>query len=188
VVDAGHQGEAEPGQAEHPVGQHLVVVDQVEVAGAGAQRTQGPEAERERLGERAGLHHAELQDVDPVPVLRQFRGAERVVVGVQIQAGHLAEHRARFQLRVGLAGEHLDVVPERGQFTGQVTQVDALAAAVRLAAVGQQRDAQRPARAAPGAHHAGTHLSLAADCPVCAAVAGLRGSARCPPGLARVAC
>jgi len=42
---------------------------------------------------------------------------------------------------VGLAGEHLDVVPQHGQFAGQVAQVDALAAAVRLAAVGQQRDA-----------------------------------------------
>src|ERR1700734_931259 len=67
VVDAGHQGQAEPGQAEQAVGQHLVVVDQVEVACPGAQRAQRPEAERERLGEGAGLHRAELQHVHPVP-------------------------------------------------------------------------------------------------------------------------
>ena len=35
VVDAGHQRQAEPGQAEHAVGQHLVVVHQVEVGPAG---------------------------------------------------------------------------------------------------------------------------------------------------------
>jgi hypothetical protein len=36
-------------------------------------------------------------------------------------------------------------VPERDQLAGQVPDVDALATAVRLASVGQQRDPQRPA-------------------------------------------
>jgi hypothetical protein len=157
VVDAGYQGQADPGQAEHAVGQHLVVVHQVEVGPAAAEQAQRAQAEGERLGERAGLHHAEFQRVDPVPVLTQPRRAERVVIPVQVEAGHLAEHWPWFQLRVGLAGEHLDVVPERGQLAGQVAQVDPLATAMRFAAVGKQCDAQRVIRG----HHAGLHLSSA---------------------------
>src|ERR1039457_5033444 len=65
--------------------------------------------------------------------------------------GSSSRYRSRLELGVGLAGEDFDVVPECGQFTGELTQVDALAAAVRLAAVGEQRDAERPIRA----HHAG---------------------------------
>ena len=57
-----------------------------------------------------------------------------------------------------LAGEDLDVVAERGQFPGYVPQVDALAAAMRLAAVRGQGD---PERAIDGVH-AGSHLSSAA--------------------------
>ena len=56
--------------------------------------------------------------------------------------GHL--HVPAVQLRVGLAAEDLDAVPELGQLAGQRADVDALAAAVRLAPVGQQCDAQRP--------------------------------------------
>ena len=57
--------------------------------------------------------------------------------------GSRRQQRPGVELRVGLAGEHLDVVPERGELPAQVADVDALAAGVRLAAVGQQRDAQR---------------------------------------------
>jgi hypothetical protein len=151
VMDAGHQGQAEPFQPEHAVGQHLVVMDQVELGAAAAQFTQRAQAERQRLGKRAGLHGGELEHVDPVPVLRQPRRPERVLIGVQVQAGQLAQHRPGLQLGVGLTGEHLDVMAQRCQLAGQVTQVDALATAVRLAAVGQQRDAQRVL----GGHHAG---------------------------------
>ena len=74
---------------------------------------------------------------------------------VQVQAGHRAQDGPGLELGVGLAGEHLDVVAERGQLTGQVAQVDALAAAVRLAAVGDQRDTER----ATCREHAASHLS-----------------------------
>ncbi len=62
---------------------------------------------------------------------------------VQVQARQPVEQRARLELGVGLAGEHLDVMSERGQLAGQMPQVDALAAAVRLAPVGQQRHPER---------------------------------------------
>ena len=46
-------------EQEHAVAEALVVVDDVEVADTGCERPQGAEAERQRLGERAGreLHH-----------------------------------------------------------------------------------------------------------------------------------
>src|SRR5215468_9412998 len=165
VVDGGHQ--REPGARQR---QHLVVVHQVEVRAPGEQRPPGPQAERERLGKRAGPHPGELEHVDPVPELSRPGPAERIGFPVQVQARQGAQQRPRLEVRVGLAGEHLDVMAERGQFPGQVPQVDALAAAMWLAAVRDQRD---PERAIVGVH-AGSHLSSAA-----------RGSRGRPRGLYR---
>ena len=72
--------------------------------------------------------------------------------------GISGQPRARVQLGIGLAGEHLDVVPERVQFPAQVADVDALAAGVRLAAVGEQRDPERAVR--------GYHGLMSRDGPV----------------------
>jgi hypothetical protein len=49
------------------------------------------------------------------------------------------------------------VVAERGQLTGQVAQVDALAAAVRLTAVGDQRDTERATYRDHAASHPSSH-------------------------------
>ena len=73
--------------------------------------------------------------------------AERVGLAVEIQARQPGERHAAVQLRVRLAAHHLDAVTELGQLAGERPDVDALAAAVRLAAVGQQCDAQRPSHA-----------------------------------------
>jgi len=112
VVDAGDQRQAEPAYPEHPVGQDLVVVHDVEVAAAAAQRAQRPQRERERLGERGGPHHADLEQVDPVPDLARPRRAERVLVPVQVQARQREKLGARLELRVGRPGVDLDMVPE----------------------------------------------------------------------------
>ena len=75
---------------------------------------------------------------------RQSRHPERVGLAVEVQARQPGQPHARHvvELGVGRAGQHLDVVAERGELTAQVPDVDALAAAVRLAAVRQQRDRQ----------------------------------------------
>ena len=52
-------------------------------------------------------------------------------------------------LGVGLAGEHLDVVAQFDQAPAEVPDVDALAAAVGLAAIGQQRNPQALTHATP---------------------------------------
>ncbi len=152
MVHGGDQRQAGVAQAQQPVAERLVVVHHVELAPSPAQLADRPQRERQRLGEAAGPHRRHLEGVDGVPELPQARRPERILVAVEVQArqrpqrgavpaGHLVE------LRVGLAAEHLDRVTERDELAGEVPDVDALPAAVGLAAVGQQRDAQRPHRA-----------------------------------------
>ena len=147
VVDARYEREADPGDAEQAVAEPLVVVDDVEVVLAAFQLAERPDAKGEGLGEAAGPHGRGLDRVGPVAVLVQARGVKRVVVPVQVQAGDLPQHRSGVQVGVGLTGEHLDVVSLCGQFPAEVPYVDALAAAVRFASVGQQGHAERTAHA-----------------------------------------
>jgi len=163
VVDARHERQAEPGDAEHAVAEHLVVVHHVEVGRPRPQRAQRPEAEGQRLREGCRPHRADLEHVDPVAVLAQPRRAERIRLAVQVEARQGAQQRPWLKLRVGLAGEDLDLVAKGGDLAGDVPQVDALAAAVRLAPVGQHGDAERAIRGA----HAGCASSSAAGCRVC---------------------
>ena len=56
------------------------------------------------------------------------------------------QRHAVVEHRVGLAAEHLDVVAEVDQLLGEVAGVDALAADVGLAPVGEVGDAERGSR------------------------------------------
>ena len=62
---------------------------------------------------------------------------------VVVQALDLDDRDARSEPRVRRAAEHLDVVAEGHQLTGQVVGVDTLAPGVRVAAVRQKGDTQR---------------------------------------------
>src|SRR5581483_1021443 len=68
---------------------------------------------------------------------------EGVVGPVEVEARHLDQRHLGHQVRVGLAAEHLDVVPEPRQLLAQVVRVDTLAARVWVAAVNEQGNAQR---------------------------------------------
>ena len=57
--------------------------------------------------------------------------------------GQLDQRDALVEDRVGLAAQHLDVVAEVDEGLREVAGVDALAAHVGLAPVGQERDAER---------------------------------------------
>jgi len=70
------------------------------------------------------------------------RRPEGVRLPVEVEARDLGERDAVVQFGIRLAAEHLDPVAQLGQFAGERADVDALSAAVRLAAVGQQCDAQ----------------------------------------------
>jgi len=91
------------------------------------------------------------RDEDPfrTPGLSEFRDLVDVLEVATMWTAGFPEPRT-FGLRVArLLRARLgdfDVVPERGELAGHMAQVDALAAAVRLAAVGQQRHPQRPVR------------------------------------------
>ena len=115
-----------------------------------AQQAGGAQREGERLGEAGGPHRGELEQVDPVAELAAARGAEGVGLAVEVEAGHLGQPHPWVQCR-GRAGPRTSTwCPRRDQLTSEVPDVDALAAAVRLAAVGQQRDPHPRPPARPG--------------------------------------
>lgn len=108
----------------------------------------GAQREREGFGEAAGPHGADLERVHPVAVLVALGGAERVGAAVQVEAGQLGEPEpfqvlALVEDGVGLRADDLDVVPEPGEFAGQMAYVDALSAAERVPLVRKESDAQR---------------------------------------------
>ncbi len=138
------------------VAQALVVVDEVELELATVEVAPGPQAEGERLAERAGR---ELGDLDEVlPVLDLPIGGEAAGVGVveDVEARQLDEGHPGVEDRVRLAAEHLDVVAEVDQRLRQVAGVDALATDVGLAPVGEVGDAQRVVTTGAGGRHRGT--------------------------------
>ena len=66
---------------------------------------------------------------------------ERIGLAVEVQAGHLGQSDPRVEdLGIGLAGEHLHVMAQFHQARAEMADIDALATAVRLAAVRQQRN------------------------------------------------
>ena len=143
VVDRGDDRQAHALDGEQAVAEGLVVVDDVEVVLAVPEVVPGPHGEGERLGERADAEGADLEPVLPVLQLPDARHPHREVVVVDVEAGQLDQADPLVEDRVRLAAEHLDVVAEVDERLGQVAGVDALAATVGLAAVGEQRDAQR---------------------------------------------
>ena len=90
-------------QLEDPGAEHLVVVDDVEVAGPLLHQPRDPRAEGLRLGEPGRAHREELLDVDQVAELAQLRHPERVGLAVEVEARHLGQPRRRRRAR-GRAG------------------------------------------------------------------------------------
>jgi hypothetical protein len=141
VVDRRDQGHAE---AQLPVAERLVVVDDVELATTGGQMASRAQREGQRLGEAAGPHRGHFERVDPVPVLAGPRGAEGVRLPVEVEAGQLGEDDTVIQHGIRLRPDDLDAVPEPGELAGQMAYVDALAPAEGVALVTEQRDPERP--------------------------------------------
>lgn len=127
VVDGGDERGAEV--AEEAVSERLIVVDDIELPCAGGQMAPGPERERQRLRETAGPHRRDFEAVDPVAELVALRRTERIGLPVEVEARQLGERYALVEYGVGLGADDLDAVSEAGEFTGQVADVDALAAA-----------------------------------------------------------
>ena len=64
----------------------------------------------------------------------------RVVGPEQVEALDRYQPYAFVEHRIGLARKHVDVVPERGQLTGEVSGVDTLAARMGVAPIGEPGD------------------------------------------------
>ena len=71
----------------------------------------------------------------------QRRDAKRVGVAVEIEAANGGEADTLVEFRPRRPGEDLDAVAEVHQFTREVTGVDALTAAARVAPIDQECDA-----------------------------------------------
>ena len=141
-----HGGQHRPApavQGQHPPAQALVVVDHVEVGPAGPQMAPGPQAEGQGLAEVAGGERGVLHRVGPVLPLPQPGLAHGVGLGPYVQAGQLGRLHRGVEDRVGRPAHHRHLVAVGGQGLGQVVDVDALAADVAVAPVGQQRHPQR---------------------------------------------
>ncbi len=142
--DDGQTGRRDPQQADT---QALVVVHDVEVILPIGQQSRGPQAESARLGKARGPDSGQLEEVDAVPDFPGMRNAERVGLAIHVKAGYLGQHHPRVEFfGVGLAGKHLDVVSQVDQAPAQVPDVNSLAAAVRFAAIRQQRNPHTHAR------------------------------------------
>ena len=162
MVHGGDHGQAAGGDAQQPGAQTLVVVDDVELVAALREQSGGAQAERARLGEARGPHGGELQHVDAVADLAGARHAERIGLAVEVKAGHLGQPDPGIEnLGVGLAGEDLDVMTQFDQPAAEVPNIDALSAAVCLAAIGQQRNPHTHAPAMPTTDEDGLPARLA---------------------------
>ena len=75
--------------------------------------------------------------------LAKSRPAEGVGVAVEIETRDLHELDARLELGIGLARKDRHAVAEAGKRRGEVPDVDALASAVGIAAVDDERDSER---------------------------------------------
>ncbi len=133
-----------------PVAEALVVVDEVELPATRAQFAGGARAERERLGERAGDELAVLEQVGAGLDLPESGEAAGEVLVERVEARQLGELHPLVEDRVGLPAEHFDRVAEIAQRLGQVARVDALAADVGLAPVGEVGDLERGIRIESG--------------------------------------
>jgi len=114
-------------------------VDQVETGAPAPKVAPGPQAEGQRLRETADAHGPELEHVDQVA--DAAGGAEGVLRAVEVEALEPGQGGADVELGIGLAGDDLDVVSEPREGAAQVPDVDALPPGVRIAPVGQERDA-----------------------------------------------
>jgi hypothetical protein len=116
-------------------------VDDVELVAAVGEDARDPHGERLRLGETGRPRGQQLPQIDQIVDLTGPGNPERIGFPVHVEAGHLGQAHPRIEpLGIGLTGEDLDVVAEFDQATAEVTYIDSLPAAVRLTAVGQQRD------------------------------------------------
>ncbi len=129
-------------EPEQTAAEALVVVDEIELVATITQVRVDAPAERVRLRKPGAGHDPELLDVGAGTELVRPRHPERVLALVEVEALDLLEGDRRVGDRPRRPGEHRHRVAELGQLSGEVAAVHALTAAVRVAAVDEERDPQ----------------------------------------------
>ncbi|CAB4605385.1 unannotated protein [freshwater metagenome] len=142
MVDRGEDRKTGALDAEEPVSEALVVLDEIEFVDAMTQVLPGAHAECERFGERAGHERADLESVAEGLDLRREREAHRELVVVDVEARKFDEGNPRIEHGKGLSAEYFDLVTEVDKGFGEMARVDALPADMGLSSVGQKGDAQ----------------------------------------------
>ena len=89
------------------------------------------------------MNDADLDEVAEGLDLPRAGEPHRVLVVVDVEAGQLDQGDPGVEVGERLAPEHLDLVAQVDQRLGEVAGVDALAADVGLAPVGEEGDAER---------------------------------------------
>jgi len=156
------------------VAEALIVVDQVELTGARLEFTSGARTERERLGEHPGHERSHLEEVFAGLQFPESGEPTGEVVVEGVEAGQLRERDALVEDRVRLATEHFDTVTQIGKGFGEVAGVDALAADMGFATVGEVCDLERGIRIETGFRHPSE--AIGAPLPPGSAVPGDRGA------------
>ena len=128
------------------VAEALIVVDEIELAGAGLQLPVRPGTERERLAEGSGEVLGGLEHVFFALHLPIRRQTARILVVEDVETGQLVQRHPLVEDRVRLAGEDLDLMAEIGQGLGEMTGVHALTPDMGLAPVREIGDAQGSVR------------------------------------------
>ena len=110
-------------------------MDQIVGSTVAAQILAHSAAEGKGFGETA----AQLAEpLDRVGERQQVARPQRAqALREQIETGNRHQTHARVQLRIGRPREHVDAVPRLDQRLAQIVQINALAAAVRLASIAQ---------------------------------------------------
>ena len=107
-----------------------------------AQKPLGADAEGEGFGKPHGGNAGPLHDIDRVRQFFQGGNAEQIFRIVQVEAGQPVDGDVCVQHGVRRPGDHVDMVADIRQRPAQVFQVNALTAAVGIAAVAEQADVQ----------------------------------------------
>jgi hypothetical protein len=160
VVHRADDGQAHAQQRQQAPAEALHVVHEVvarAAADARGERAQRAHAEREGLGQEAHARRRQLVEVErrehPAQRARQHLRAVAVEpAGPVLRVRQPLDLGEGHRVGVGRADQHVDGVAEARQLARQEPEVHPLAAAVHVAAVGDEGDAQRP-RA--GAHARG---------------------------------
>jgi hypothetical protein len=139
-----HQGQAHVLDFQHAVTEALVIVYQVVIVAVLAQVFHRPAPKGVGFGKTPGQFAHPLNNIGQGLHMPRSQGQQAILE--QVQAGQLNQAYPGVQVGIGRTGNYVYRVARIHQSFAQIPEVDPLAAAIWLAAVAQQGNAQGLAR------------------------------------------